>query len=115
MSAGPTMALIEREAALEICEKEYQERLRMLDYCGDTVAWNIGNAIKGIPTIDAAPVVHGQWEECDDDVNAWIRCPECGFEQDIDYFGDHRHEIEDYKLCPSCGARMDGGEEHEAD
>lgn len=40
---------IEREAALEICEKEYQERLRMLDYCGDTVAWNIGNAIKAVP------------------------------------------------------------------
>ena len=47
---GVTMAeYIEREAALEICEKEYQERLRMLDYCGDTVAWNIGNAIKAVP------------------------------------------------------------------
>ena len=32
---------IERKSALEICEKEYQDRLRMLDYCGDTVAWRI--------------------------------------------------------------------------
>ena len=36
---------IEREMALEICDKEYKERLRMLDYCGDTVAWNIGGAL----------------------------------------------------------------------
>lgn len=36
---------IEREIALEICDKEYKERLRMLDYCGDTVAGNIGGAL----------------------------------------------------------------------
>lgn len=48
---------IKREAALDICEKEYQERLRMLDYCGDTVAGNIGHAIKSLPTADVAPVV----------------------------------------------------------
>lgn len=43
--------------ALEICDKEYKERLRMHDYCGDTVAWNIGGAIKGLPCADVAPVV----------------------------------------------------------
>lgn len=48
---------IEREAALEICDKEYRERLRMHDYCGDTVAWNIGGAIKGLPCADIAPLV----------------------------------------------------------
>ena len=48
---------IEREAALIICEKEYQERLKMQDWCGDTVAWNIGHAIKAIQTADVAPVV----------------------------------------------------------
>ena len=48
---------IEKEAALEICETEYQDRLRKLDYCGDTVAWNIGSEIKALPTADVAPVV----------------------------------------------------------
>lgn len=53
-----TMAeYIDREAALEICDKEYKERLRMHDYCGDTVAWNIGGAIKGLPCADVVPVV----------------------------------------------------------
>ena len=49
---------IDREAALEICEAEYQARLRMCDYCGDTVAWNIGSEIKALPAADVAPVVH---------------------------------------------------------
>jgi hypothetical protein len=48
---------IEREAALIICEKEYQERVKMQDWCGDTVAWNIGHAIKAIQTADVVPVV----------------------------------------------------------
>lgn len=49
---------VERDAALEICEAEYQARLRMCDYCGDTVAWNIGSEIKALPAADVAPVVH---------------------------------------------------------
>ena len=49
--------LISREAVLAICQKEYEERLRMADYCGDTVAWNIGGEIKALPAVDAAPVV----------------------------------------------------------
>ena len=50
---------IERAEALDICQKEYEERLRMADYCGDTVAWDIGGAIKGIPSSDVAEVRRG--------------------------------------------------------
>lgn len=107
------MALIEREAAIAAIRE--QGCLSSGYHSTEEIESDVVAMLEDLPAIDAAPVVHGQWEECDDDVNAWIRCPECGFEQDIDYFGDHRHEIEDYKLCPSCGARMDGGEEHEAD
>ena len=59
-------------------------------------------------------VVHAHWDECDDDINAWIRCSACGFEQDLDEYGEHPHEVEDYKSCPSCGAIMDGGEDDAA-
>lgn len=66
---------IERDAALEICETEYQNRLRMLDYCGDTVAWNIGSEIKALPAADVAPVV---------------RCKDCLFwERDIGFCHYH--------------------------
>lgn len=58
---------IPRTAALEICEMEYQGRLRMLDYCGDTVAWNIFHEIKAPPPADVAPVV---------------RCKDCEYSYD---------------------------------
>ena len=48
---------IKREAALAICEEEYREQLRILNYAGDSFAWNIGHAIKALPTEDVAPVV----------------------------------------------------------
>lgn len=64
---------IEREAVLAICEQEYQERLKQADWCGDTVAWNIGGAIKGLPAADVAPVV---------------RCRECRkWDADPDSYG----------------------------
>lgn len=48
---------IKREAALAICEEEYREQLRILNYAGDSVAWNIGHAIKELPAADVDPVV----------------------------------------------------------
>lgn len=99
---------IEREAALEICEKEYQERLRMLDYCGDTVAWNIGNAIKAVPAADVAEVRHGRWAHLGGD--EWC-CTKCGYV--ITTEGSWEKPISKY--CEECGARMDKEDEHEAD
>ena len=89
------MAYIEREAALEACEKEYQERLRMLDYCGDTVAWNIGGEIKSIPAADVAPVVRCRWcrfwdgeGRCEAPVNGLVR--EYTKESDFCSYGERR-------------------------
>lgn len=92
------------DAALAICEKEYRERLRMLDYCGDTVALNIGYAIKALPAADVAPVVHGRWEQCFEDWRKQIegdKCSICGFE----HYGA---SIAHYHFCPNCGAKMGG-------
>jgi hypothetical protein len=90
---------IEREAALEICETEYQNRLRMLDYCGDTVAWNIGSEIKALPAADVAPVVHGRWDNLDGYKTRMV-CSVCGW--DVPEYGKF------YSYCPNCGAKMDG-------
>ena len=69
---------IERAAALDICQKEYEERLRMADYCGDTVVWNIGGAIKSLPAADVAEVRHGKIIETSKDgkMNRVFSC--CG-------------------------------------
>ena len=96
---------IDREAAIEICEKEYRERLRMADYCGDTVAWNIGAEIKNMPAADVAPVRHGRWIKESD---GGTRCSVCnkrvrnvtgGWYEPVD--------LSDMPYCPKCGAKMD--------
>lgn len=76
-------------------------------------AWQeIIDEIDGLPSV-LPQVVHGRWIECDDDINTWLRCSVCGFEQDLDDFSGHPHEAEGYRLCPSCGAQM-GGEDDAA-
>ena len=92
------MALIEREAAkAKVAEtilgaSEFAEDMRQACY----------NAIDAVPTIDAAPVVHGRWTKSPD---GYIRCSNC----------DRRRGAVQDRFCGRCGAQMDGGEEHEAD
>lgn len=89
---------IEKAAALDICQKEYEERLRMADYCGDTVAWNIGGAIKNIPAADVAEVRHARWIKHE----GYDECEAC-----------RAKVICGYNYCPNCGALMqeeDNGE-----
>lgn len=100
---------IEREAALSICQKEYEDCLKMHDYCGDSVAWNIGGAIKGLPAADVAPVVHGRWIDPEDDDGGTLwHCSKCGCPVKT-------ISKPNCNYCPKCGARMDGGEEDAAD
>lgn len=57
------------------------------------------------PTIEPK-VRHGYWIIRGGDM--WysdMRCSECGYE-DVTEFG----EPEDYRYCPNCGAKMDGGD-----
>lgn len=91
---------IEREAVLDICNTEYQNRLQMFDYCGDTVAWNIGSEIKALPAADVVPVVHGRW----------IHYPDCGVTR-CSHCGWSIEECWESKHCPECGARIDGDEQ----
>ena len=99
---------IKREAALNICQKEYEDCLKMHDYCGDSVAWNIGGAIKGLPAADVAPVVHGKWYHTGE--VEWS-CTNCG---NVIATKDS-WECPTKQYCDECGARMDGGKEDAAD
>lgn len=58
-----------------------------------------------IPAADVPPVVHGQWipfhSEIAGDIQYCSAC-EIGLAAKTDY-------------CPHCGAKMDGGADHEAD
>lgn len=67
--------------------------------------------IREMPAADVAEVVHGEWLRSDDDWNSLttIQCSICGeewcFETDDDV------SLLNYKHCPNCGAKMDGGED----
>lgn len=82
------MALIEREALLDIAEQQ-----------GHVTVDDILSA----DTIDAAPVVHGRWIR--QGVFEVYMCSVCG-----EYHGDTNY-------CPGCGTRMDlpEGEEERDD
>lgn len=90
---------IKREDALLICDKAHKKCLRMADYCGDTVAWNIGGDIKLLPAADVEPVRHGRWDKAGYDL---ARCSFCHTVRKTDFARDH--------YCPNCGAKMDGEE-----
>ena len=64
------------------------------------------SVLNSVPAADVAPVVHGKWIQCFEDWRMQIegdKCSICGFE----HYGTPRGE---FKFCPNCGAKIDGGE-----
>ena len=119
------MRPIDADALVESLSASYKE-LRALSYSlneGD-VAKEIyqGELItflesilrtKEAPTLDYAPVRHGEWIKDKDDLywgNHFIHrnCSLCGGEAHINRFGT-AYILSNY--CPNCGAKMDGGKE----
>lgn len=109
---------IKREAAIayireqsEECKKAFKELGGESGIYAD--AYNdLAEDFYRIPAADVAPVVHGQWVPCFDENNNWRRgfakCSNCGRE----YYAS---VICQYEYCCRCGAKMDGGADHEAD
>jgi hypothetical protein len=76
--------------------------------CTSPITGDVFSAIKdadlveyfnSIPAVDAVPVVHGAWIQ----MNGHRYCNVCG----------HKDSPILTKYCPSCGAKMDGGD-HDA-
>lgn len=60
---------IEREKAIAICQSHYEHCLKMHDFSGDSVAYDIRSNIQGLPTADVVEVV---------------RCKDCQSYSDFD-------------------------------
>ena len=83
--------------------KEYQFTE---DHTSKLTPWTIAdilNILDEAPTVDAAPVVHGQWEK-HPNMYGFVRCSEC---RDCVVW-DEWVNNEKWKYCPNCGAKMDG-------
>ena len=71
-----------------------------LDYNGQGIV----ERIKAIPAADVRPVVRGKWEMNSNYPDRFI-CSECGAQFDCWHW-----EAKQMHYCPSCGAKMDGGQ-----
>lgn len=92
--------VLEREHCSD-CNEEAREICKNDPICA-TMMW-----VREAPTIDYAPIVHGEWKyfttsEKTVHITNWLQCSVCGRMWD-------RLEGTKYNYCPSCGAKMDGG------
>ena len=91
---------IERESAIKSLLNDSPEQV---GYSREDAA----DCIRYMDAADVAPVVHGRWE------NGNPICPVCGGDKfkdlDADIWCDWKPDY-----CPNCGAKMDGGADHEA-
>jgi hypothetical protein len=111
------MRLIDADA-LNIDEEVMRacECAGMTEHSGESgilAGWIIG-AINLAKTIDAVPVVRGEWELYgnDDDSGMSYWCTACNFQlsEDLFYSGyKNGRWIENgvFKYCPNCGAKME--------
>lgn len=93
---------------------EYIERAEALEIttrtCGDyAAAWT---EIRKLPAADAAPVVHGRWDDSGrytfPSGNAAVRCTNCGCA-----LTESEYHLNNWNYCPVCGAKMDGGADND--
>lgn len=63
-------------------------------------------AIEVTPAADVAPVVHGRWEYCAEKwaIKSCYLCTACRYPRYEHYAN------KDFRYCPHCGAKMDGGD-----
>lgn len=70
--------------------------------------------VSDAPAADVAPVVHGQWDDSGRYTfpggGTAVRCTECGCALTVS-----EYHLNNWNYCPVCGAKMDGGADHEAD
>ena len=100
---GLAMAeFIKREAVIDLITRRYENP----EICTQE--------INSIPAADVAPVVHARWihsryEDCSEQFEL-VKCSQCNHEAYAMAF-----YVRGGNYCPNCGAKMDGGADHEAD
>ena len=68
--------------------------------------------LEKLPAADVAPVVHGRWDDSGrytfPSGSTAVRCTNCGCA-----LTESEYRLYDWNYCPICGAKMDGGADHE--
>ena len=95
------MRLIDADALLEN-NPDFADR----DFIHPMYDTTLRDIVDDAPTIDAVPVVHGEWVRVENDDSYHYECSRCGERPLYSKYGD----VVLSGTCPMCGARMDGGE-----
>ena len=101
---------IEREALLQVLE-ELGGWDDPPDLWAEGYAWGTFSALRRVedqPTADVQGIKHGEWKSfnSEDTLYGSYYCSACGHGQDI---GMVIPLTTEFKYCPNCGAKMDGG------
>ena len=100
--------MISRKALLEAAEHnvEFQE--------GIVDVYILESILAGMPAVDAAPAVHGEWIVLDECANEGVYCSVCRKKiYKIDYARSNNPVKMKSQYCPNCGAKMDGGNDND--
>lgn len=69
--------------------------------------------VSDAPAADVAPVVHGWWDDSGrytfPSGSTAVRCTNCGCA-----LTESEYRMNNWNYCPVCGAKMDGGADHDA-
>lgn len=93
---------ISRQAAIDVAREDGKKI--------PTVAIRIMHDIKVIPAADVVPVVHGEWIRESWHSRTVRKCSNCHVSQTVTVYDNGEEEKVQYKYCPYCGAKMNGGE-----
>ena len=85
---------IERQAAIDALDRIFDNVPMELT----TEILRLRRELRGLPSTDVVPVVHGRWENG--------KCNLCGEHAPYWCLATTYHES---MYCPNCGAKMDGG------
>lgn len=90
---------------------EYIEREALLKEAESRIMWGASAAavyelIRDAPAADVVPVRHGRWIHTDLAAH-WYGKDECS---ECTYHEHDRRDLSHFNYCPSCGAKMDGGD-----
>lgn len=93
--------------ALDMVLEDFEKRYRLFFGVADGIKTS-RTVVSAMRTVEAAPVVHGEWDIIEDDYCGLtaLQCSECKQE----YWFEDDPPMKIYSFCPNCGARMDGKE-----
>ena len=85
------------------------ERASEIEYIAGFSYELVIEILDNIPTVNAAPVVHGQWIIGVDDDDFDVKCSKCEWTDIFEVAGISAVEriAKTMHYCPNCGAKMD--------